>query len=1567
MKRVLIVGNSKPTVTRLQRALTSLKYNVVGVARTGAESLAMVGRLAPDIVLIDGVILGEPDATGTARIIREGLDTPVLLLGDHASVQPSSHEDGLRAHPRNAGSADKGALKEAIEDTFREWESAKASTSFYEDLVENTYDLVHVEDGRGNIIYVNRAVTEILGYEIGEVIGRNIRDFVTPETYRSLEGIFRGQLKGNAVSTLEIDVHDRQGGIRTFETRERLIWEGGRIVEVHGILRDITDRKRVEKELVLLNRLKEELLGSYDPSEKLTSITEKVVEIFNADFARIWIIKPGDLCSVGCSHAAATGADRCLDRSRCLHLVASSGRYTHIDGKIHRRVPFDAYKIGRVASGKSPKFLTNDLAHDPQVHDHAWAKKLGLASFAGYRLLSKTGEPIGVLALFSKHPISPQEDSLLEDLANTTAQVIRSARTEEVLRESEERYRTLFENATFGIYHALPEGKLLRVNKALARMMGYESSEDMVSSVKDIARDIYVDPSRREGNVSGVIKTTTGWEVLEEQFRRKDGSTIRVRLHVRPVRVPDDGFQYLEGFVEDITERFRVEEERRNAEEAIRRDQELKEKILQTAAVGIAFAENREITWANAAMEHTFGFTDPSHYVGKDTSILYASETEYKRIGKLVYEGAASSGVIESVARFKRIDGEEFLGLIRTSFVDPREPFKEIVVSISDITERTRTEQALRESEQRYRLLAENADDIIFTMDASLRFTYISPSVTRVRGFTVEEAMVQTPAEALTPDSFDVAMASFDEVLAAEAGEPSQRIQTRRLELEGTCKDGSTIWTETTFTVLRDRDGKFDGVLGITRDITERRRAEAALAESEEKYRVVVENAHEGIAVIQDDVFVFANGRLLSLFGYTEQEFFGRPYTDFLIADDHQEAESEYRRKMAGNDSAYLSLFRVITKRGELRWTEVSGIQIAWNGQPALLIFVRDVTERKKIEQALIQSEAKYRELIENAIDLIFTVDPEGTFLEVNESLLREMGYSREDIGSVGFRAFVHPDEMGIALEAYGRGKRGLPDAFEMRGKKKDGTYGWYSFVTRPILDINGAVEYVHCIGRNITDRKAAEEALLESEEKFRGMFETSRDFMFISSLDGKILNYNQAAKEFFGYSEEEIRDINITDLYANPDERDGLMEGLLEKGFMENREIRLKRKDGTVFEALITSTVRRDRQGNIIGIQGTARDVTTIKRMERQLLQAEKLSGLGTMISGVAHEINNPLTAIMGNAELMLMNSSTSAGDRKSLEIILHESERAARIVGGLLTFAREHAPERRMIIVNDVITESLRLRDYSLRVSNIKTELFLSDDLPLTFADPHQLQQVFSNIINNARDALTEAGGGTLTIRTLRSDGRLLIEFQDDGAGIPPENRQKLFNPFFTTKDIGKGTGLGLSIAYGIIEEHNGKIEVESEPGRGTTFIVELPIVDGAESGVTRTTATPKEVRGEKSILVIDDEKDVLEFLSQALARYGYVVQTASAAEEALVLMEDRVFDAIVADIKMPGMGGKKMHEYVRSHIPGAAEKIVFITGDILGDETQAFIQETGSPCIKKPFKISDLIDRLNDIIRP
>jgi two-component system NtrC family sensor kinase len=356
----------------------------------------------------------------------------------------------------------------------------------------------------------------------------------------------------------------------------------------------------------------------------------------------------------------------------------------------------------------------------------------------------------------------------------------------------------------------------------------------------------------------------------------------------------------------------------------------------------------------------------------------------------------------------------------------------------------------------------------------------------------------------------------------------------------------------------------------------------------------------------------------------------------------------------------------------------------------------------------------------------------------------------------------------------------------------------------------------------------------------------------------------------------------------------------------------------------------------------------------------------MGTMISGVAHELNNPLTSIIGNAQL-LEKRDIPDEIKSKLDVIIKESIRSSKIVAGLLSFAREHKPERKMININNTLMESLKLREYDLRVSNIEVQTLLSEDLPETSADAYQLHQVFINIINNARDALSDQDKGALAIRTYRKDDAILIEFEDNGPGIPDDYTNKIFDPFFTTKEAGKGTGLGLSMAYGIIKEHRGTIFVESKTGKGAKFIVMLPIVEDTEVIIEDLKTPAKVPHGVKTVLVVEDEASLRDLLAEALTEEGIFVEAASNGEQAIHLIGKRKFDAVISDIKMPGVGGKELYLYIQRHHPEMVEKIVFITGDVLSKDTLSFLQITSSRYIEKPFSVDALVVLLNDVIYP
>jgi two-component system, NtrC family, sensor kinase len=372
---------------------------------------------------------------------------------------------------------------------------------------------------------------------------------------------------------------------------------------------------------------------------------------------------------------------------------------------------------------------------------------------------------------------------------------------------------------------------------------------------------------------------------------------------------------------------------------------------------------------------------------------------------------------------------------------------------------------------------------------------------------------------------------------------------------------------------------------------------------------------------------------------------------------------------------------------------------------------------------------------------------------------------------------------------------------------------------------------------------------------------------------------------------------------------------------------------------------------------------VEALKTTQAQLIQSEKLSGIGEFVAGVAHELNNPLTAVMGYSELLKMQDTDPERGRH-LDLIFKSAQRCQKIVQSLLSFARRHRPERKADCVNALIEEAVEILNYQLRTSNIEVITRLDPNLPQAMVDPHQIQQVFLNIINNARQAMeAHQPKGRIKITTETRRHNVGITFQDNGPGISPDNLSKIFDPFFTTKEVGKGTGLGLSICYGIIREHGGTITPRSRPGEGATFVIELPITYAADEKSTteikrapeREPVDPGEGKGKK-VLVIDDEEPILEMVRETLTRRGYHVDIASNGETGLRHLDREQYDVTLCDWKMPGLNGQQVYEHIRSKYPAQSERVIFITGDTVNERTCKFLEDQKRICLAKPFTFAE-----------
>ncbi|HWA26388.1 MAG TPA: ATP-binding protein [Lacunisphaera sp.] len=381
---------------------------------------------------------------------------------------------------------------------------------------------------------------------------------------------------------------------------------------------------------------------------------------------------------------------------------------------------------------------------------------------------------------------------------------------------------------------------------------------------------------------------------------------------------------------------------------------------------------------------------------------------------------------------------------------------------------------------------------------------------------------------------------------------------------------------------------------------------------------------------------------------------------------------------------------------------------------------------------------------------------------------------------------------------------------------------------------------------------------------------------------------------------------------------------------------------------------------------------VTTLKNTQAQLMQSEKLSAVGQFVAGVAHELNNPLTSVIGFSEL-LQATSNDTKQQEQLGHITRNALRCHKIVHSLLGFSRQHEPERKLVNLHEVADAVLEIVSYDMRVNNVSLVREYAPNLPPLLGDSHQLQQVVLNIVSNARQALeTFRRDGCIIIRTGATDTHVSLRILDNGPGISAENLKKIFDPFFTTKPLGKGTGLGLSLSYGIVQEHRGSIRAESQPGVGTEFILEFPIAERKAVPLFRPDSVPPvPVQAPKPrllhTLVIDDEESILRLIQEILHSEGHRVETAASGQAALDLILRHDYDVIVSDWKMPGLDGMNLYQELLGRKPEAARRMLFMTGDVIKDSFQNFLKMHARTCLPKPFALREFHSAVAGIIKP
>jgi PAS domain S-box-containing protein len=752
------------------------------------------------------------------------------------------------------------------------------------------------------------------------------------------------------------------------------------------------------------------------------------------------------------------------------------------------------------------------------------------------------------------------------------------------------------------------------------------------------------------------------------------------------------------------------------------------------------------------------------------------------------------------------------------------------------------------------------------------------------------------------------------------------------------------------------------------------------IARSQQGYRDLIDSFDDVLLALTLDGQIRAVNRSFSdLVDTPFQQIIGRPLAEFVqegTGDGRDLVKRAMPRFMERRQWAGVVQVRVKNQSSVRYFDCVAHAMMRADKVHAITVLARDVS-------SLHKNEARFTELFESLQEGIYITTPEGAILDVNPALVRMLGYdSKEDLLKRQVdEIFVDRAERKTLKHEVER--QAMLQGREITLVRKDGTSIVCLNTAAAVRDNSGAVVRYQGALMDITERREIERRLHQQQEFARRLVDSFPDLILVLDAASHYTFVSPRCKDVLGYDLEETKDMEFGGR-THPEDLPSIMslysDIIAGKQTFASMEVRVRHKLGDWRRIRFNFSPLGDEKGQIEGVVLSGRDVTELKRLEEQLIQAEKLAAMGQMLAGVAHELNNPLTAILGVTELLREREGADEPTRRQLELTHRQARRAARIVQNLLEFSRPASPQKKTLDVNGLLERTLQLHEHSLRRNNIGVDFHPQAGLPGILGDANQLIQVFLNLVTNAEQAIREVRDtGRIQIRLASTDNRITVTVQDDGIGVRPEALPRIFDPFYTTKRPGGGTGLGLSICMSIIREHGGNIEAESLPAGGSAFTVYLPIAVGLPPGSTPAPAEVSAASSEalrstavllkdRAVLVLDDEESIRMLLEEGLSTHGLHVDGVSTVEEALAIVKRSSYDALLCDLHLSSGGfavdGREAAIRILEAAGSQKPVVIYMTGDLIELEGEA--AKHGVPYfLQKPFRISEVLAMLRDVL--
>ena len=1125
--------------------------------------------------------------------------------------------------------------------------------------------------------------------------------------------------------------------------------------------------------------------------------------------------------------------------------------------------------------------------------------------------------------------------------------------------ESETMLRALLDEANDAVLVTDDSGRYSAANRAAGLLFGLAPSDIIGKSLADFTRADF-DPkggwkcAGREGRASGSFVLV-----------RADGSTRDVELRATSDVLPGRHLCIMR----DVTATRSAEDARLTSERRFRL-------LVESSADVCCIIDAEQIQYVSPAMKAMLGHA-PADVVGTSPLRLVHPED----VGR-VQEGLQKLLSTPSLTLLMKARAIHADGSYRTCEVVGRNLFDEpsvrgMVVNIHDVTARETAQEELARSTAQLRAIFDGALDAMFIADDDARYTDVNTAGLRVLGLERSDIIGKKTHEVF--ELSGSAGADWQRFLAG--GAVSREIVIGRGE-------------SARHVLLRGGANIFPGRhLGILQDLTEQKRAERALADSERRFRLMVESGADVVIVTRGGKLTYVSPAMEGVLGYAPENLLGLDTLDLFHPDDRPAAEAVRDQFYGPRKVRHAQVkLRMRHARGGYRVVEITFRDFV--DEPTIQGVVanfHDVTERDdaleelRVGEAILRdSEARYRRIIETTSEGVWLLDTERRTLFVNRRMAEIIGRTPEEmIGSpaLSFAAEGTTEQMNTAYELL---RDGLAPRVEIPLRRKDGSTCWVSVAGSLLFDDAGNHEGALAM---VTDITASREAV-ELRARLAAIVESSNDAILSSSLDGTILSWNDGARRLYGYPPEEAIGRSAT-MLAMPghEEEMAAMFARVARGLPQVVETTRRRKDGSLVEVSVTISPIRETDGSIVGVAAIAHDVTEHRRAERaerslrdaeeQLRQAQKLEALGQLAGGIAHDFNNLLSVILGYTSILLEDLGERDPARADVAEIHDAGVRASDLTRQLLAFSRKQVLQPRVIEVDALLARNEKMLRRLLG-EDVELVLVESPARKTVRADPGQLEQVILNLAVNARDAMP--GGGRLTLEAglttldqreamrigLEPGDYVTIAMTDTGVGIDETVRARIFEPFYTTKEKGKGTGLGLATVFGIVKQSAGHIEMESVVGSGTTFRVFLPSTSELPEVVAATDAADlSAARPGETLLLVEDDERLRTLARNVLRRAGYRVLDAANAGEALLICEQHegAIDVMVTDVVMPRMSGHQLAIRLRSTRPSM--RVLSVSGYTDDTVLHHGVESGQLAFLGKPFTPTALMKKVREVL--